>query len=70
MCPCEDCIRAVKLYIKLGKRTAPTIGSRTIQQRIHLRVGIGNTSRNETFTEFFAGAKSSALGHTVAVLAC
>ena len=25
MCPCEDRIRAVNLYIKLGKRTRPTI---------------------------------------------
>ena len=40
----EERIRAVKLYIKLGKRTGPTVRQLGTQQRIHSRAGIESTN--------------------------
>ncbi len=40
----EDRIRAVKLYIKLGKRIAAPFVSWVIRQRMLSRAGIGNTN--------------------------
>jgi hypothetical protein len=42
----KERIRAVKLYIKLGKRLRATIRSWVTQQRTHLLAGIEST--NET----------------------
>ena len=41
----EDRIRAVKLYIKFGKRTGPTIRQLGYPTKNSLRAGIGNTNR-------------------------
>ena len=41
----EDRIRAVRLYIKLGKRTGPTIGQWVTRQRMLSRAGIGNSNK-------------------------
>ena len=40
----EDRIRAVKLYIKFGKRTGPTIGQLGYPTNNSLRGGIRNTN--------------------------
>jgi hypothetical protein len=40
----EERIRAVKLYIKLDKRTARPFGSWANHQRIHSRAGIESTN--------------------------